>query len=222
MNEMTTTPDDKKQIVKANKFLARAIEYKINTHEIAQKATDAMVVIQSLYNQVEKARKDEKEEPRQECIRIDNDYRGPLDVLKKAKTTLKQKCIVWNNALEAKRLAIQAEAQERARKEREKLEKRAAYAAEKGKKEKAEVLQIQAAAVLTPVIAPLAPKLKGLTIQKRWYAEVLDEDAVIQGVADGKIPKMGIIINKPFFDSQAVADREEMNYPGVVARWRQV
>lgn len=113
------------------------------------------------------------------------------------------------------RLAVQAKAQEEARKERERLEAQAARAAEKGKAEKAQALQAAAAAVVAPIIAPTTPKIPGQYTRTTYRAEVTDKLALIKAVAAGSVPMTALEPSMPFLNNQARVLREDLIYPGV-------
>jgi hypothetical protein len=74
---------------------------------------------------------------------------------------------------------LQAEADEKARKERERLQAQAAKAAESGKTEKAEAL-IERAEMVTPVAVVIESKIKyaGQSVRNTWKAKIIDADAV--------------------------------------------
>ena len=71
-----------------------------------------------------------------------------------AEVILKRSMLAFQLEEERKRKELEAKAQEEARKEREKLEARAAKLEAKGKAEQAAALQVAAASVVAPMIAP--------------------------------------------------------------------
>ena len=135
--------------------------------------------------------------------------------LMEAEGHVKRAMLGFQQEQERIRLAAEAKAQEAARKEREKLVAQAAKAAEKGKTEKAEALQMQAAAVVTPILAPTTPKLAGISTRITYKATVVDKLALIVAVAEGKVPLNAVDVNMPFLNNQARAMRETLAYPGV-------
>lgn len=77
--------------------------------------------------------------------------------------------------IQAKR---QAEAEEAARKEREKLEARAAREAAKGREDKAEALQLQAQSVVAHVPVVETPKIAGLSRAEKWTYRIKNPDLI--------------------------------------------
>lgn len=128
---------------------------------------------------------------------------------------IKRAMIGFQQEQERIRLEAEARAQEAARKEREKMEAQAAKAAEKGKVERAEALQQQAAAIVTPILAPTTPKVSGISTRTTYKATVVDKLALIVAVAEGKVPLNALDVNMPFLNNQARAMKETLAYPGV-------
>lgn len=135
--------------------------------------------------------------------------------LLEAEGHIKRAMLGYQQDQERIRREAEAKVQEEARKEREKLEARAAAAAAKGKTEKAEALQVAAASVVTPIIAPTTPKVAGISTRTTYKATVVDKLALIQAIAAGNVPLNAVDVNMPFLHSQARAWKETLSYPGV-------
>lgn len=107
-------------------------------------------------------------------------------------------------ALEAKRKA-QAEADERARREREALEKKAAAAK---KPETVAKYAEAAASVVAPVIHVPAdvPKVEWISTRKVWKAQVIDA---------AEVPREFLIVDQKALDSYAKSFQERAKVPGV-------
>jgi hypothetical protein len=110
-----------------------------------------------------------------------------LDPLKSAEQTVKRKVLDYDSEQERLRLAeqrrLQAEADERARKEQERLERQA----EKVKTpERREALLEQAAMVVAPVVEVAQPeKVKGESTRRTWKAVLTDKTALLRAAAEG-------------------------------------
>lgn len=106
---------------------------------------------------------------------------------------------------QAEQRRLQAEADEAARRERERLEKQAAKLKTP---EKREAVLEQAAMVAAPVIqlAPVAPKVEGVSVRKTWKARVVDE---------AKIPREFLMVNERALDAYAKATKGKMQVAGV-------
>jgi len=100
---------------------------------------------------------------------------------------------------------LQAVADEAARKEKERLEK---AAAKLKTPEKREALIEQAAMVAAPVIqvAPVAPKVAGVSVRKTWKARVVDQT---------KVPREFMSVNEKALDAYAKATCGKMPVGGV-------
>lgn len=141
-------------------------------------------------------------------------HETPLEDAEKA---LKKVMLGFQMAEEQKRREAEARAQEEARKQREKLEAQAAKAAEKGKVEKAAVLQATAASVVSPIIPTTTPKLAGVSTRVTWKAEVTDLMTLVKAVAAGTVPLNALLADNAFLNGQARAMKDTLAYPGVKA-----
>ena len=141
-------------------------------------------------------------------------FRTPLELLVKAEWILKHEATVWDQKVERERALEEARQREIARKETERLERRAAAAAQKGHEEKAEVLAQAAAAVPVPIVAaPARPP--GMVGSTRWSARVTDLRALCQAVGEGALGVEAVQANMTFLNAQGRAMRENLSIPGV-------
>lgn len=123
---------------------------------------------------------------------------GPVGEIKKAIVADMKR---WSDEQERARREAQARADADARRR----------AAEESAVTKAPVIP-------DPVVVPkTVPAGFGAFTRKTWKAEVVDIDAFIKAVADGRIPIAAIEPNATFLNNQARAMRSTMNYPGVRA-----
>lgn len=118
------------------------------------------------------------------------------------------------------------EAREKARIERERIEREAKKAEEDRRLEMAAELEksgkMEAAeSVLEePIIAPPAlvaeaPKVEGLSFQDYYSFEIEDFKKLIVAVAAGEIPVVALLPNDKFLGQQARSMKEHFKYPGV-------
>ncbi len=142
-------------------------------------------------------------------VATEKQFTDRLDTVEKQAKTA---CLVYQRAEEEKRLAeqrrLQAEADERARREQEKLMRQAEKAAEKGREEKAEALREQAASVIAPVVevSTAAPKVEGTSVRKTWKARVTEI---------GQVPREFLVVNQQALDAFAKATKGSVKLPGV-------
>lgn len=146
---------------------------------------------------------------------IDAFFDAPLKRLSSARAAYKTAMLGYQQEEEKKRRELQAQAEETARKEREKLEARAAKAAEKGQTAKAEALQMTAASVVAPMVAPITPKVSGISTRTTYSAEVVDKMLLIQAIAAGTVPLAAVDANMTYLNGQARLNKEGLDYPGV-------
>lgn len=152
-------------------------------------------------NKAEQKRLDEE---RQSFVRPLNDvvkalnakYKPLNDMLVACEGIIKKKIGAYQQKVEDERRKAEAEAEDKANKERAKLEKRAESAEEKGQDEKADALREQAASVVAAVPAAPAVKVAGISSRETWTAEVTDIQKVCKLIADGVLP-VSLIQFKP-------------------------
>jgi hypothetical protein len=136
-------------------------------------------------------------------------YTDKLDAVEK---TAKGIILDYQMKQEAIRLeeqrVMQAKADEAARKEREKLEARAAKAEASGKGEKAAALQEQAAMIEAPVIQVASTVTAGgSSIRKTWTCKVIDID---------KLDRCYMVPNQQALDSLARSTKGTIKIAGCV------
>lgn len=148
---------------------------------------------------------------------IDAFFDTPIKRLQSARAAYKTALLEYQQVQERERRALEAKAQEEARKEREKLEAQAAKLAAKGKTEAAEAKAAQAQSVITPIIAPMVQKLPGISTRVTYRAVVLDKLELVKAVAAGIVPINALDVNMAFLNNQARAMKETLAYPGVKA-----
>lgn len=136
----------------------------------------------------------------------------------------------YHDEVERKRVEAIADAEaERQRKERERhaeeerLAKEALEEEAAGNHEAAENLIQQAATVETQPVEPTAviperTKVAGSSSRRIWWAEVTDLMTLVKAVAAGKVPLASIKANETLLNSRAVAEKNDLNIPGVQAK----
>ena len=154
-----------------------------------------------------------------EAVQQKKNHEAPLI---EAEGIYKRGLLSYQQEQERIRREEQARVDEIARKEREKLEARAAAAEAKGKQEKAEELRVQAATVPAPVVQIETPKVAGISTRETYKATVTDFKALLQGVIDGKVPEGAVMANDAFLNAQARLQKTALNYPGVRVHTEQI
>lgn len=163
-----------------------------------------------------------------------SDLTSPLESAKKAIIAefkplqdrcaeIEKKCKAAMNAYldeqDRLRRVEQAKADEKARRERERLESRALAAAEKGQAEKAEELAAQALSKQAPVVAE-TQKPQGVTGRVLWSAECVNKDELIIAAAANPFLRSLLVVDQKRLDDMAKAMNTEFSVPGCVASAR--
>jgi len=148
--------------------------------------------------------------------RIQELFRPALDNLARAEQLLKGGISRWNTEQDRLRRIAEAEAEAAARKESDRLAALAERAAAAGKFEKAAALEGAADSVPIAEVAE-PPKARGISTRESWKANVVDKGALVQAVADGKVPLDVLDVNMTVLNQMARALKSNLHYPGVEA-----
>jgi hypothetical protein len=141
-----------------------------------------------------------------------------LDPLAKAEKVIKSKMLAWTQEQERIRLAeqarLQAEADEAARRERERMIKQA-------ERLKTPELKEERLAAAEMVIAPViqvqteTPKIDGLSMRANWTITVVDKQKFIQAAASDQNLAAFLLIDEPALKKLASATQGKLTYPGI-------
>lgn len=145
-----------------------------------------------------------------------------IDPIESGRSILKPKMFVYQQEQDRIRQEAQRKAEEEAKRQAEELALQAAVEAEvSGNQELAEAIinePVKAAPVFIPKIVPKAET----RFRLQYYAEVFDLRKLIIEIAAGRQPITLIEPNMPALNKIAVALKDSMNIPGVVAKSRPV
>ena len=145
-----------------------------------------------------------------------------LDPIENGRSILKPKMFVFQKEQERIRYEAQKKAEEETRKQAEELALQAAVEAEAaGNKELAEAIinePVKAAPVSIPKVVPKSET----RFRLQYYAEILDLRKLIAEIAAGRQPITLVEPNMSALNKIAVALKDSMNIPGVVAKSRPV
>lgn len=210
------------QITKAEEALSRATAITVKTETDYNEAGDFIADLKSYKNALEKERKDITGPLDQAKKKIMAKFRPHVDNIDQAIRAINNKMTAYYREQETKRLKAEAEAAEKARKERERLEDRARKASEKGQEEKAEALREQQANVAAKPVAPTANKQTGsTTVVTTYKAEVFDKLSLIEAIAKGEQSMELVEINHVALNKMAAAQKDSLQVPGVRVRKEQ-
>ncbi len=143
-------------------------------------------------------------------------FKPAKDWLSEAEALLKGKILEFQNEQDRIARELQAEADAKARKEREKLERRAAKAEAKGKDDKAEELRGTAEAQIAPVVTSAAPKLAGISRRETWKAEITDKRLLLNHIVNERPDLLPLVkIDGSALNGMARSLKGELDLPGV-------
>lgn len=223
VNLAIVEPTDKAEAL--NKELApilkRASEIKVAdpiTYQLAGEEVKAMTALEKrvvAYWADDKKRADELHKS---ITKKEKDMLTPIRDRKASLTTDMKR---WADQEEQKRLALEREAKELARKAAEDEALAIAAQLEKdGDKEQASAVISAPVAVAPVIIQKTTPTGFGSFTKKVWYAEVTDLMAMVKAVASGTAPLQAIQANESFLNNQAKQFTTGLRIPGVAPKWR--
>lgn len=135
-------------------------------------------------------------------------YASAQEPAENAERIIKKAMLKFRREEEARVREEQRIAEEKAEKERQRLEKLADRAEDRGDIEKAQAFEQRAATVVAPVAVSDAPKVEGTAIRKVWKFEV--EDASL-------LPRNFLIPDESAIGAVVRALKDRHNIPGVRA-----
>ncbi len=181
-------------------------------------AGDDLKAVKALAKQIENKRTSITKPLNQALREVNALFRPAKNWLKDAEGLIKYKLSKFQREQDRIARELQAKADEEARKERIRLEKKAADAELVKEPERAEVLREQAEIHEAPVIVSTAPKLEGIATRKTWKAEVTDKLLFVKHVAEKRNDLLGLIeINQSALNAQARSLKDGLDIPGIEA-----
>lgn len=189
----------------------------ILTQESYEGAGAQLVEIKTVSKAIDNRRKELKK-PLDEAVKLlQGIFTAPLGFLEEAEKVIKGSMGAYITEQDRKRQLEEANLQEKNRNAAEKLEQKAADAADAGRHERAEVLQGQASDIrMTATAAPTAaaPKAAGVSARYAYKIEVTDPMALYKAVIDGRAAKNLVMPNQTDLDKLAAALKENTDVPG--------
>ena len=201
---------------------AQAQAFRITTTNDYKQADDLLVAWKGIENEIHTAFDpvvDAAHKTHKEAVSQRKKY---LDPIENGRSILKPKMFVFQKEQERIRYEAQKKAEEETRKQAEELALQAAVEAEAaGNKELAEAIinePVKAAPVSIPKVVPKSET----RFRLQYYAEILDLRKLIAEIAAGRQPITLVEPNMSALNKIAVALKDSMNIPGVVAKSRPV
>ena len=145
-------------------------------------------------------------------------FKPAQDWLKQSESLLKGKILEFQNEQERIARELQAKADAEARKEREKLERKARLAEVVRRPEKAEELREEAETQVAPVVTSAAPKISGVVRRETWKAEVTDKQALVKHIVDNQPALLVMVkIDQSLLNARAREMKDKFDLPGARA-----
>jgi len=180
MSELKLNPEMQKEIQQFEETALKFQDFKVTTQEQYTTAGDYLRSIKQSSKKLEDLRVSLTRPLDDSKKRIMDLFRTPLEKLIQAELTLKRGMLGYQQEQERKRREEEDRLQEIARKEAERLSRRADKAEDKGNIAKAEELRLksQETASITPFVAPTIQKAEGTSTKKIWKYEIINEDLI--------------------------------------------
>lgn len=196
--------------------LAAAQEYEIHAPEEAQDAGAILREIKGLSKELDEKRTAITGPINLALREINGLFKPAKEWLGQAEQVLKSKMLAYKAEQDRIARELQAKADALARKEREKLERRAAKADKKGMSDKAEVLRQVAETKTAPVIVSEAPKVAGIATRETWKAVVTNELKLIRHIAIERNDLLPLLtIDQQGLNAWARRLKDGLDLPGV-------
>ncbi len=213
---LTVKRPDEALFKQSTYLLDLAEDYEISTPELAVAAADDLKAVKALAKQLEQKRTAITGPINQALREVNALFKPAKEWLSQAEQLLKGKLLAYQNEQDRIARELQAEADALAKKEQEKLDRRAAKAEAKGKAEKAEALRRVAETTTAPVIESAAPKLSGIATRETWKAEVTDKALLLKHIVNERPDLLPLVeINQSALNAQARSLKNELDLPGV-------
>ncbi len=216
--ELTVARPDEALFRQSKYMVELAQNYEITSPEAAELAGYDLKAVKALAKQIEDKRTSITKPLNQALREVNALFKPAKDWLAQAERLLKSKLLKYQS--EQARIAreLQAKADEEARKERLRLEKKAADAELVKEPERAEVLREQAQIHEAPVVVSTAPKLDGISTRETWKGEVTDKLLFVKHVAEKRNDLLGLIkIDQSALNAQARSLKDSLDIPGIKA-----
>ncbi len=189
---------------------------KIASPEMAVAAAEDLKDVKALARQVNEKRLAITRPLNDALKEVNALFKPAKEWLSEAEAVLKGKLLEFQNEQDRIARELQAEADALAKKEREKLERRAAKAEAKGKAEKAEVLRQVAETKTAPIIESAAPKLAGISRRETWKAEITDKRLLLNHIVNERPDLLPLVkIDGSALNGMARSLKGELDLPGV-------
>lgn len=217
MNELVKIKTDQLK-TEISPVLLKANEIRVTNGEDYQFASDFLKTIKEAQGKVKSFFEPMKKKAHATWKAICNQENETLTPLVNAEKTIKNKMLDYRREEERRRLEeqrrLQAEAEARAAKERERLRKQAEKLKTPELREQRfqEAEEIEAPVV---IVNPEIPKIEGQSIRKVWKARVISKKDFIKAAAESE-NLLGLVeINESALNKMAQALKGEIEIPGI-------
>lgn len=170
------TPEAQQLATKAETMLKDYATFVVPNNETYVNASSVLKFIKTTATELDALRKSMTKPLDESKKRIMDFFRKPLNNLVMVENNIKKAMLTFQKEQERKRKEEEDRLLEQQRKDKEKLEKRADKAEEKGNTEKAETLREEAEQKesVVPTVAPMVEKVSGISTKKIWKFKIVD------------------------------------------------
>jgi len=188
-------------VEKSDRFVAQAEEFKVADAPAYQQAGNWLKQIKSKTKELDDLRKSMTKPLDDSKKAIMAFFKPPMERLSTAEVSIKRGMVAYAQIEEKKRV----EAEEKLRKEQEKLLEKADIAAAAGKEKRAEKFEEKAEMMVTTVQSTVQ-KVAGIQFRKVWRYNIINEKL---------IPREYLMVDEKKLGELARTEKENANVPGV-------
>jgi len=215
---LTIKRPDERLFSRSKASLAAAKEFKIRTPEDAEDAGAVLREIKGLAKDFEEKRTSITKPINQALREVNALFKPAKAWLVEAEGLLKSRLLEYQNEQERIARELQAKADAEARKEREKLERKAKLAGAVGMSDKAKELREEAEIKIAPIFKSAAAKIAGVVRRETWKAEITNELILVRHIANERNDLLYLIkIDQSALNAWARKLKDELDLPGVKA-----
>lgn len=197
-------------------MLEAANNWNITTPEMALAAGEDLHKVKALAKDLEERRKAITGPINKALREVNALFRPAKNWLGSAESIIKNQLLEFSNEQDRIAREAQAKIDAAARKEREKLERKARIAETLRLSAKAEELKEEAATKIAPVVESAAPKIEGVSRRETWKAEVTDRGELLEHIVKFRPDLMTLVtIDQAGLNTLARLHKEDLGLPGV-------
>ena len=214
--------EDAKQVVRtAKKLIMKYGDYDIKIQAEYDVATEELKGVKTKIKEINSVFKPMKDHLNLAKKMLSDFFKPPIEELEGIERMIKGKILSYEEEKEKEyqkeQERLRKEAEKKEEKEKAKLERKAKKAEDAGDTALAEELREEKNDVFIPATIPEEQHVSasGVSARDNWIAEVVDLDALVKAVSEGKAPLSFLAPDIVNLNKQAKATKDAVKYPGV-------